>query len=186
MIELNFLRNWVQRLRHVQWFNMNPRLLSMSVAEHSYITAVVVMLMSEDLPAQEQLTLLRAALLHDLEEGFTGDVSSLVKRLDGNFAGAWRQMREEVMTKVIIPPELGHLMEDWQAGGSERVKAADLVSMWLFASEEADMGNGPMRIVCGRLAGWLEERAVETLWLQPWVRAIQMENAGRGIGSSLE
>lgn len=181
MKELDFLRYRVQHLRNVRWFNSMPCLVPMSVAEHSYMTAVIVMLMKG---AENTPDMLKAALLHDIEEGFTGDLNALAKRMDSDINKAWKKLKQQVMEKVVLEDtrlreELGHF---WKLAQEDPlIKAADLVSMWLYAIEEVDMGNKALRYVCYLVENWLLDLAAGEKWLQPWVDAIVAENIFRDI-----
>jgi|SRR3990167_123083 len=181
MNELNFLKNWVQRLRHLVWFGTHQRTTNMSVAEHSYMTAAITALLCDQLgvSVREERDALRAALFHDLEEGFTADVNSLAKRLNGNFGPLWRAVRKEAMEQVIAPPEA--VLRSWRQGDHPVVKAADKLSMWLYAAEEVDMGNSLMRSVCHVVSVWLGQDAEEYGWLRLWAEAVSAENQRRGI-----
>jgi 5'-deoxynucleotidase YfbR-like HD superfamily hydrolase len=184
MRELKFLREWVQRLRFLVWFGTHQRSTDMSVAEHSYMTAAITVLLCDQLglSVQQERDILRSALFHDLEEGFTADVNSLAKRLNGNFAGMWKAVRKAAMEEVIAPPDL--VLRSWRQGDHPVVKAADKLSMWLYASEEVDMGNTLMRSVCYVVAVWLQQDSDEWDWLRPWADAVAAENRRRGITAS--
>lgn len=181
MKEIDFLRDRVQRLRHVRWFNTLPCLIPISVAEHSYITAVIVMLMKR---AENTPDLLKAALLHDIEEGFTGDLNALAKKIDSDMTRAWRTLKIRTMANVVlkgISPEY-NLHYYWSKAQDDiLVKAADIVSMWLYCMEETDLGNTAIRYVCYVAENWLRKMVEEADWLQPWVDAIATENTFRGI-----
>ena len=181
MDELAFLKNWVQRLRHLVWFGTHQRTTNMSIAEHCYVTAVTAMLLCDQLgvSVQQERDILRSALVHDLEEGFTADINSLAKRLDGNFAAVWKTVRERSMQDVIAPPNL--VLRSWRQGDHPVVKAADKLSMWLYAVEEVDMGNALMRSVCYVVSVWLSQDAEEYRFLRSWSEAVGIENRRRGI-----
>ena len=188
MKEIDFLRDHVQHLRHVRWFNTMPCIIPMSVAEHSFVTAVVAILMASDVNKEHDLKdggeMVKAALLHDLEEGFTGDINALAKKLMGDFRGRFRSLQKDAMDSIILAdaPKGGELMHYWSVGHKdELVKAADLVSMWLYAVEEVDLGNSRMRSVCYIVENWLRKLEEENDWLKPWATAIITENTFRGI-----
>lgn len=193
MKELDFLRDSVQRLHHAQWFNTHPRLVPISIAEHHYMVAVICMLMLDQMDYGsgdlESYPTLRHALVHDLEEGVTGDMNAVVKRNSGT-REALRVVSEDVLRKQVagLPAEAKWL-NDWRGengGYTAVVKAADKLSMWLYAIEEVDMGNTLMRQVCWTVETWLIAM-VETdkqHWLAPWVEAVTRENFNRGINQS--
>jgi len=153
----------------------------MSVAEHSYVTAVIVMLMKG---AGDTPDMLKAALLHDIEEGFTGDLNALAKRMDNGIGKAWKRLKRLTMENIVLedaPPEWD-LIHFWgMAQNDVLLKAADIVSMWLYCIEEVDLGNNSMRHVCYIAENWLWKLKDEHDWLEPWVAAIATENAFREI-----
>jgi len=179
--EIDFLRDHVQHLRHVRWFNTMPCIIPMSVAEHSYVVAVIVMMMKG---AENTPDMLKAALLHDIEEGFTGDLNALAKRMDDGVGKAWKKLKQLTMENIVLEDsglreELGYF---WKLAQDDvLLKAADIVSMWLYCIEEVDLGNTTIRYVCYIAEYWLWKLKEENSWLEPWVAAIATENAFRQI-----
>ena len=74
------------RLRYIKRFSICPRVHEESVAEHSYYVAFISLMIAEDLKAQNHFVdvskLLSRALLHDIDEVFSGDFMRMFKHAD--------------------------------------------------------------------------------------------------------
>jgi len=178
MTDLDFLRRHVMRLRHQEWFNTQPRLTHISVAEHLFLTAATAFLLAPD-----DAEAIKAALFHDLEEGFTGDVSALAKRLDGSVKKAWNGLKSVVMLEIIDPPDAVFAAWD-NAQTNKVVKAADLLVMWMYAMEEVEMGNESIKYVCYIVETWLHKLITANAIPESVIVAYEQvmnENKKRGV-----
>ena len=80
-----------------------------SVAEHSVLVMLCVRDYLErlDTPADEQLPILRAALLHDAGEAYTGDIPTPLKRqIDAHAGGELKRMERRIDAAICDRFEL--------------------------------------------------------------------------------
>jgi len=119
-----------------------------SVAEHSYRTAVLVMLLA-DLQGRDAEKAMRMALLHDLAEAETGDLTPAQKRSRGP---AHALEEDDAMTRILsaLPASLAEryrsLWDEYREAASpeaETVVQADRVEMMLQALEYEESGAEP-------------------------------------------
>lgn len=122
-----------------------------SVAEHSHRTAVIAMVLA-DLQGQDAEKAMRMALLHDLAEAETGDLTPEQKRhreLD------YMRDEEEAMTRIlsILPKPLAERYRSlWgeycmrASPEAETAVQADKLEMLLQALEYEEAGMDPLRL----------------------------------------
>ena len=122
-----------------------------SVAEHSHRTAVIAMLLA-DLQGLDSGKAAKMALLHDLAEALTGDLTPEEKRRRGQ---AYLTEEEEAMDLLLsgLPGSLAasykDLWEELRRSSSPEavlVSQADKVEMLLQASEYEEEGVEPSRL----------------------------------------
>lgn len=122
-----------------------------SVAEHSYRTAVLAMMLA-DLQGLDAEKSTRMALLHDLAEAETGDMTPEQKRRRGP---ASTREEDEAMTHILstLPASLAEryrsLWEEYRTRASpeaETAVQADKVEMILQALEYEETGVDPSRL----------------------------------------
>lgn len=108
-----------------------------SVADHSYRTAVAAMVLSDSL-GLDSLKVLRMALLHDLAEAETGDITPMQKQ--GNHSELEDQAMKEILG--VLPESLRDqywgTWQEYQANETPEsilVHNADKIEMILQASE---------------------------------------------------
>ncbi len=174
------------RLRHMRWFNTVPTVTSMSVAEHSYYTALIALLIARTLPdfplkdgkreEVDEAGLLRRCLIQELEESETGDVNTMVKQDHSDFVMELKVVQYESMQKILssLPFKLiDGFQSDWNIAKQDGltgqiVKAADLLSMLLYAEGELSMGNVNIMPVITNIQGLLVK--VDVPWLGQWMK----------------
>ena len=149
---LRFLRaaGMLKRVARSGWVRVgveNPE----SVADHSYRTALLSMLLA-DLEGVDCEKALRMALLHDLAESMTGDLTPEEKR---SLGGEYHRREMSAMRRILgeLPRELAHrymeLWDEYQRGETPEarlVQMADRLEMVLQAFEyelegEAEAGR---------------------------------------------
>ena len=149
---LRFLRaaGMLKRVVRSGWVRVgieNPE----SVADHSYRTAFLSMLLA-DLEGVDCEKALRMALLHDLAESMTGDLTPEEKR---SLGGEYHRREMSAMRRILgeLPRELAHrymkLWDEYQRGETPEarlVQMADRLEMVLQAFEyelegEAEAGR---------------------------------------------
>jgi putative hydrolase of HD superfamily len=122
-----------------------------SVAEHSYRTALLAMLLA-DLEGLDGGRVVRMALLHDLAESRIGDLTPEEKELLGE---THRRGEEEAMLIILNGLPLGlagrylDLWREYQEGKSPEARVvhqADRLEMILQALEYEEEGIEPLRL----------------------------------------
>lgn len=193
---LPFFRNWLSKLRHMKWFNTEPVVCQMSVMEHSYMVAAIAYCMALQADSGRQpinyRVLLARALFHDLEEAYTGDVNTLMKRrLSSRWRYEWRDEAERAIKDMVRDMDIysrATIADAWYGAKSRDlegkiIEAADLFSMYLYAEEERHMGNTNMEAVRIRIRDEFIAKLPDYDWLWPWKQEIGCaELLSRGVG----
>lgn len=147
-----FLEN-ERNLGRVIRFSAKPRVKDESVAEHSFHVAFYSMLLADmEIQAGRKVdieTLLRATLLHDLEECLTGDiihtfkysdkrVSTEIKRMSAEF---YRQLTNDL--PAHMQKKYDSLWDNAKAPNIEGkiLKAADRLEALMYSIQEYNLGN---------------------------------------------
>ncbi|OGY58327.1 MAG: hypothetical protein A3E61_01145 [Candidatus Colwellbacteria bacterium RIFCSPHIGHO2_12_FULL_43_12] len=141
-------------LAHVVRFNGKPQQFPESVAEHSFYVAyftVVLLHFLRDVnePIDEAKTL-KIALVHDMEEAFSGDILTPFKHYNDEIAEAVRKVNKETIPLMFenLPDKLSSDLinlwtEDAEQSSKEAqvVKLADKLSLISKCYEETKVGN---------------------------------------------
>jgi len=125
-----------------------------SVAEHSFYTTLYAMVIAawciEDGTPIHQTALLRSALLHDAEEGITGDMPRPFKHGSPDLASVMDQAVQVSMHEAfskLCPSSTHHsFFNDWHAAKSDSnegriLEFADFLSVLAYLSQEYGQGN---------------------------------------------
>ncbi|OHA76495.1 MAG: hypothetical protein A3J30_00480 [Candidatus Wildermuthbacteria bacterium RIFCSPLOWO2_02_FULL_47_9c] len=147
------------------------------MAEHSFFTAYFTSILSYLLQkAGESIDAGKAvqmALVHDMEETFSGDILGPFKHYSPELSRAIRKVNEETILEVFegLPADLrDYYILLWKEEGSgesleaEIVKVADKLSLLAKCLEEMNAGNGCMGKVYEESRKKLEE--YEAPWWQ--------------------
>lgn len=141
-------------LAHVVRFSATPQHFPESVAEHSYYTAYMTMLMCDLVRERgrevDRERAVAMALVHDAEEMFSGDILGPFKHYSPSVTSAIREVNSEILPQVFsdLPEDINaHLTELWQEEGRQEtieakiVKMADRLSLLAKCAEEVNAGN---------------------------------------------
>jgi putative hydrolase of HD superfamily len=141
-------------LAHVKRFNNRPQHFPESVAEHSFyvahFTQIICVLLKEREVKIDQEKAVAMALIHDVEEGFSGDILNPFKHFNEKVASAIREVNEETIGMMFedLPEKTSqHFIELWyeeqkrQSIESQIVKVADSLSLISKCYEEIEAGN---------------------------------------------
>ncbi|MBI1984492.1 MAG: HD domain-containing protein [Candidatus Wildermuthbacteria bacterium] len=141
-------------LAHVMRFSSKPQHFKESVAEHSFFVAYIVSILCELLKeAGEKIDAekaLRMALVHDIEETFSGDILGPFKHHSLEVSLAIQKVNKEVIAETFqnLPQSLaGHFVSLWTEEGEGKsieaqvVKSADRLSLIAKCAEEVKTGN---------------------------------------------
>lgn len=123
-----------------------------TVGSHSYRVAYLCLELAEGrIPTHRMLELIKAALLHDAAEAYTGDICAPAKKV---LVGNLENVEKEYLKSVgIVVPYLTPV-EEWI------LKAADTLDLLMFSREEMRMGNSGIRPVFSKCEEWLSEMLV--------------------------
>ena len=148
-------RHFLDRsLSHVVRFNSTPQQFQESVAEHSfyvaYYTSILVYFLREAKVEVNEAHALKIALLHDIEERFSGDILTPFKHYNDDVLHAIRKVNEEMIQLVFedLPPKLSkEFVGLWNQDialttrEAQVVKVADKLSLLSKCYEEVKIGN---------------------------------------------
>ena len=167
-------RHFLDRsLSHVVRFNSTPQQFQESVAEHSfyvaYYTSILVFFLREAKEEINEAYALKIALLHDMEERFSGDILTPFKHYNEDVLHAIRKVNEEMISLVFedLPPRLNNeFVALWKQDvelttrEAQVVKVADKLSLLSKCYEEIKIGNEYFQPIY--------ERELERLISFPW------------------
>lgn len=141
-------------LAHVKRFNTKPQHFPESVAEHSFYVAhfvqIICQLLSKKKIKIDQQKAVNLALIHDVEEGFSGDIINPFKHFNEKVARAIADVNEETISTMFseLPKEaakefidMWHEEQKRETIESQVVKVADSLSLISKCFEEIESGN---------------------------------------------
>ena len=178
----------VQRrsLAHIVRFSAYAQNFPESVAEHSffvaYITAVLCQLLKTKKVTIDSEKAITMALVHDMEEMFSGDILGPFKHHSPEVALAIRRVNERLIGEVFagLPNRLvSHFVSLWNEEGKQKaieaqvVKLADRLSLIAKCSEEIKGGNQFFKPI------YATELASLKKYNKPWWKKIKNEVFGR-------
>jgi len=155
MKEPKIFRHVMNRsLAHVMRFNLKPQHFPESVADHSYFTAYIVailvhMLEKEGIEVNKEKAL-TMALVHDMEEIYSGDIVTPFKYYSPEVTEAIKKVNQELIGNVFddLPEDTAsHFISLWNEEGkgetieAQVVKVADKLSLVSKCAEEVQVGN---------------------------------------------
>ncbi len=148
----NYILN--RALAHVKRYNNRPQHFPESVAEHSFYVAhfvqIICKLLKENKIEIDSEKALQMALIHDSEEGFSGDIITPFKHYNDKVAKAISEVNEEIIDQTFdeLPEniskefiDLWHEEQKRESIESQVVKAADSLSLLSKCFEEIEAGN---------------------------------------------
>lgn len=148
----NYLLN--RSLAHVKRFNNRPLHFPESVAEHSYYVAhytqLICWLLGKRGVKIDTQKAVSMALIHDAEEGFSGDILNPFKHFNDKVAQAIKEVNEETIGMMFedLPKDASkELIDLWHEEQgritieSQIVKVADTLSLVSKCFEEIEAGN---------------------------------------------
>lgn len=133
-LNLKHLRQ-VYRLNEIQRYNPWQKIKSETVASHSFYVSYFTLLICEklDLRKDWQLKMLKAAIVHDIPEVITNDITYDAKKSIKGLSKAEKDFSDNILvTKYNINPSVFC---------EYLVKFADLLSVIQFTANEILLGN---------------------------------------------
>ncbi len=158
-------------------FSARSRIKDESVAEHSFHAAFYSMLLADmEMQAGKSIDvekLLRAALLHDLEECVTGDIMHTFKYSDRKASEEIKRISAQFFSELMdsLPEHMGEkYKKSWSEAKSDTIEgkilmAADRLEALLYAMHECSLGNSTFQPI-------VEE-------IKEKIRAVGLESANR-------
>jgi len=164
-------------LAHVMRFNVKPQHFPESVADHSYYVAYIVsvlcnLLENAGMPVDTKKAL-EMALVHDVEEIFSGDIITPFKHYSPEVENAIAKVNTEMIPHAFegLPQELAtHYIRLWTEEGrgeskeAQIVKVADKLSLIAKCAEEIRVGNEFFQEIYDKGVMFLEQ--YDAVWWQ--------------------
>jgi len=118
------------------------------VAQHSWGVTILL----TQLYPEASGRLLRAALTHDVEERWTGDVPAFCKWAHQKVRDGLEEAEDCIRSLVGLEGKLGldEVERMW-------LKAADLLDLWLWCHDQRAMGNRNVEPLMSNIARWFAE-----------------------------
>jgi len=166
------------RLRYVKRFSICPKVHEESVAEHSYYVAFICLMLGEDLMNQGFVKLnlgmlLSRALIHDLDEVFSGDFIRMFKHQNIIVEEAINATSKILVERFTQNYPAGKkLLDYWENSKSEDLEGsilafADFLSVLSYIWQEIHAGNHIMFTQLDELekfCGLFSSTKFEPLW----------------------
>lgn len=143
-----------RNLAHVTRYNNRAQHFPESVAEHSFYTAYFSLILCSLLEKKKikvnRERALAIALVHDVEEGYTGDIINPFKHFNDEVYAAIKKVSSEMVKEMFVglPKNLQEEMlalwkddSDGKSMESQVVKTADKLSLLSKCFEEIQAGN---------------------------------------------
>ncbi|MDP2705710.1 MAG: HD domain-containing protein [bacterium] len=172
-------------LAHVIRFNSRPQHFPESVAEHSfyvaYFSSLLISFLKEAGEEIDEVRALKMALIHDMEESFSGDILTPFKHFNEEIVQAIDKVNQQSIHLVFenLPPTLrADYIALWTENGEHQtkeaqiVKTADKISLLAKCREEVRAGNDYFRRIYDRDLEKLRELEY------PWWGKIRTEILG--------
>lgn len=174
MNEINIdelLSGGFHRLSHVNRYSSIPVIRKENVAEHSWYVGFYAYAIGKDLDRRgveiDFGKLLSRAMLHDIDESFTGDFLRVVKYSHPDL----KKALDSVSTKMIyqIQDKLGiDMKNDWETAKADDIegdiiKIVDLARVVSYAMEELRCGNTYMKPILHECRNYLASLKTEDL-----------------------
>ncbi len=142
-------------LAHVIRFNSRPQHFPESVAEHTfyvaYFSSLLMSFLKEADEKVDEAKVLKMALVHDMEESFSGDILTPFKHFNEEIVQAIDKVNQQAIDLVFedLPEKLRkEFIGLWAENSSHQtiesqiVKVADKISLLAKCWEEMKAGNG--------------------------------------------
>lgn len=173
-------------LAHVVRFNSQPQQFPESVAEHTffvaYFASILLYFLKKENETIDEIKVLKMALVHDMEEIFSGDILTPFKHFNQEILTAIQNVSRQTIPMVFedLPSDLSsEFVALWNEESKQEskeaqvVKLADKISLMAKCYEEMKIGNNFFRPIY--------EREMEKLKAlnQPWWLKIKKDILGK-------
>ncbi len=173
------------RLRYIKRFSICPRVHEESVAEHSYYVAFIAMMIAEDLGKKgypiDIGKLLCRALVHDIDEVFSGDFIRMFKH-DNSIINSAIDATSSKLTEKFFEsyPAGDRLFKYWQESKGDDIEGqilaySDFLSVVSYIWQELNAGNVIMKQQLSELRKFAELFAgYEYAFLNEYTKGVQL------------
>lgn len=141
-------------LKDIKRCNTQRRIHDLDVAQHSYYTAILSMMVADELVSKgheiNKELVLKKALLHDAEEVYTGDIIYPVKHKDDEIAQALKIVTQKMGDDFYADfdkkaDRYRKIQEEAKQGLEGKIVAiCDMAELMVYCFEEISMGNTNM------------------------------------------
>lgn len=139
------------QLRYIKRFSNCRTVMNESVSDHSYYVSLIALFIAEylELQPEEELSLLRRCIVHDIDEVLTGDIIHQVKYYNPEIRKGVKNMALELlaeMFKKILPDRWNNVWSSYFLQKDETivgrvVSFCDYASAVAYVYEEVVGGN---------------------------------------------
>ncbi len=176
-----------RRLAQVKRYHATPLHQNETVAEHSFYVAIIARVLCGVVPHKPLniLEVVEKALIHDMEEMFTGDIIQPFKYYDPKLKKLIDEINQTMIAKAFddLPKELAnHFKTLWldyhhnQKIEDKIVKIADKLSLIAYCLEQIQLGNSFMKPILKNGIKLLEEYRFD--WLEPIIKDVKIVTKG--------
>ena len=158
-----------EQLGEIKRYGTTPMLRDENVAEHSYYVALLALALVEDYNLRHPKnpisteTVLKKAILHDLEEGVLGDIPTPIKNQPG-YRENYIKKAKKVMNNIILkglPTKIANnwfslWVKDKSEESGEVIKLADRLQAFLTTKREVMAGNSHMEKILVNISNNLQ------------------------------
>ena len=145
-----------RRLAQIKRYHATPLHQNETVAEHSFYVAIIARALCSIVPDKKIniLQVVEKALIHDMEEMFTGDIIQPYKYYDQKLKKLINRINDTMVKKAFegLPPKLAaHFTDLWSTYHQDKkiedkiVKIADKLSLVAYCLEQIQLGNKFMK-----------------------------------------
>lgn len=157
---------FICRLSNINRFAGTRLLAPYTVAEHSFRVAILAMSIAEDYNNRNDNkisieSVLKKALLHDLEESLFSDIPSPYKKyIEAEVP--YKKFAEKAIAKEILENHFNkdEIIDNWKNDKTgpcgEVIKIADMLELAVTASYELERGNTSLRDALADCKQWIE------------------------------
>lgn len=152
--------------RHVKRFHTSTFIGQQTVADHSWGVAVIALHLCQGLSAEETFMVVRAALLHDVTERWTGD-------MPGDFKAQNPQMKQEYTLeegKLEVSAGISDVL-DLAPGRMAIVAMADKLDLMHTIVDQQKLGNRSLGYIFNNASIMLTH--VLNRYPNPWAAEMQ-------------
>lgn len=177
-----------RRLAQIKRYHSTPLHQNENVAEHCFYVALIARALCSVLEENGQevnkCEVMEKALVHDMEEMFSGDIAQPFKYADPELKKLIDKLNEKSIDKAFegLPKKLAEhfkfLWSDYHAGNKMEdkvIKIADRLSLVSYCLEQIKLGNKFMVEILDNGIKMLKNYKLD--WLNPIIEDIEKERA---------